>query len=237
MLYDLDSNQQLFPTLEDAVDQLLEVLPTQRMKDEEWIIVAISSQGLIMAEYMAKKLNLSYDLLFSEPILAPNNNECAIARVSECEEIVIHEELVDAFDIKIEYIYGEAHRKYEEKILKNVYKYKKGELINSLKDSRILLIDEGCESGLTVLTAIKTAMKEETKSVAFATPLIPLNLENKLENITDEFYTLHHIENFVEVKFYYENWESVTSDMIVYTIENSEHYLPFRKINIGEKEE
>lgn len=237
MRYDSDFNSTLFASKEEAASKLMEVLPVERLKEEKWIIVSISLQSATMAEMIAKKLNLYYDFLFTEPILTPNNPECAIARVSETEEIVMHEELAKSFDIKIEYIYGEAHRKYEEKILKNVYKYRKGELINSLEGNRILLLDEGCESGLTVLTAIKTAIKQKAKSVAFATPIVPLNLEHELENATDEFYTLHHIEDFVDVKFYYENLEIVTSKTIIDTIENSKHYLPFQKINTGENEE
>ncbi len=236
MLYDLDSKPIGFSSAEDAADRLLEILPTDRMKEEKWLIVIISFKSVLMAEKIASKFDLYYDFLFTEPILAPNNPECEIAKVSETEEIIIHKKLSEAFDIKIEYIYGEAHRKYEEKILKNVYKYRKGELINSLEGNRVLLLDVGSESGLTALTAIKTAIKEKAKSVIYATPIVPIDLDSELENVTDEFYTLYHIENFVDVKFYYENLHKPTSEEIMQIIENSKHYLPLQKINIGENE-
>ncbi len=236
MLYDLDSKPIGFSSAEDAADRLLEILPVDRMREEKWLIVVISFKSVLMAEKIASKLDLYYDFLFTEPILAPNNPECEIAKVSETEEIIIHKELSESFDIKIEYIYGEAHRKYEEKILKNVYKYRKGELINSLEGNRVLLLDVGSESGLTALTAIKTAIKEKAKSVIYATPIVPIDLDSELENVTDEFYTLYHIENFVDVKFYYENLHKPTSEEIMQIIDNSKHYLPFKKINIGENE-
>ena len=40
-----------------------------------------------------------YDIMFSEKIYAPNNEDCEIAVVTEHEEVLIHEELVKSFDV------------------------------------------------------------------------------------------------------------------------------------------
>ncbi len=242
MQENLDSKKDLFEDRLDATKRLFEILPVKAMQDEDWLVVAISAEGVEMAEYICKRLNLFYDVLFTEPILAPNNSQCAIAMVSETEEIVIHDELINSFDVNIEYVYGEAHRRYEENILKYVYKYRKGELINSLKNKHILLVDEGCESGLTVLTSIKTAINAHANSVVFAVPMIPLSLENELEGVTDELYTLAHIEKFVDTDFYYGQKEPVSSEKVLEILENSKHYLPLQKIQTqktktGEKDE
>lgn len=242
MQQDLNSKPQIFKNIEDATLKLLEILPTKRMQDENWLIVAISFNAVVMAEFIAKKLNLNYDILFSEPIFAPNNLENPIAMVSELEEIVIHENLIKSFDIHKEYIYGEAHRKYEERILKSVYKYRKGEFIVSLKGKNILLIDKGCESALTVFTAIKTAIKAEANSVFFGVPMVPTSLEPDLESSTDEVYTLYHIANFVDADFYYEKKDEITQEEIDDILQNSKHYLPLQKLQTnklktGDKEE
>lgn len=237
-----DSKPQLFVDAKDAAIKLLDALPLRRMQDENWLIVAISFGAIIMAETIASKLNLNYDILFTEPIYPPNNLENPIAMVSELEEIVIHENLIKSFGIHKEYIYGEAHRKYEEKILKSVYKYRKGEFVVSLKGKNILFLDKGCESALTAFTAIKTAIKEEANSVFFAVPIIPASIEPDLESSTDEVYTLYHIANFVDTEFYYENKEEITQDFIENILQNSKHYLPLQKLQTnklktGEKEE
>ena len=89
--------------------------------------------------------------LLTEPILAPNNPELAIAMVSETEEVVMHKALIDAFEINEDYVYGEANRKYEEEVLSYVYKYRKGKDLISLKGKYVILADECIETGLTMM--------------------------------------------------------------------------------------
>ena len=45
--------------------------------------------------------------------------------VSETEEIVINDILINSFDINLDYIYGDAKRKHEDKILSYIYRYRK----------------------------------------------------------------------------------------------------------------
>lgn len=118
MQHDLDFEPFKFANRDEATLKLMEILPTEQMQEENWLLVALSAEGVPIAEFIAKKLDLRYDVLFAEAVNAPNNSECAVAMVSETEEIVIHNELVNAFGINLDYIYGEAQRKYEEKILK-----------------------------------------------------------------------------------------------------------------------
>ena len=113
----------------DAANKLIEILPKKELNDAKTIVLCMSLESVILTDVVCRGLNLSDEMLFSEPIPAPNNSECDVAIVSETEDIVLNDPLIKAFNISYDYIYGEAHRKYEEKILKNVYKYRKGNLI------------------------------------------------------------------------------------------------------------
>ena len=69
------------------------------MIQEDWLIVAFSKEGVVVANEICKKLHLDFDILLNESIFSPVNPECKIAMVSETEEIVIHHELATYFDI------------------------------------------------------------------------------------------------------------------------------------------
>jgi len=199
---------------QDAATKLLDVIPMQKFKEEKWNIVAVSKGGLEVGSYLRGKYSNSLDFLFSEAILAPNNPECEVARVSEREEIVINEQLVSAFDIQYDYIYGEAHRKHEEEILSSIYQYRKGRHFSSMKDKVVLLVDEGSETGSKFLTALKTILAQKPKAVYIAVAVIPTDILEQLEPFVDDIYFLYDIDDFVETSLYYEDFKEIDDEKI-----------------------
>jgi len=205
----------------DAARKLLDVIPMHKLKEEEWNIVAVSRGGLELASYIRGKLSNSLDILFLEAIMAPNNDECEVARVSETEEIVINEDLVRAFEIQYDYIYGEAHRKHEEKILSNIYQYRKGRPFPSMQNEVVLLVDEGSESGSKFMTALKTILAQKPKAVYIAVPVLPSDVLEQLEPFVDNIYFLHDIDDYVETELYYESFEKINEEEIEKILEEN----------------
>lgn len=204
----------VFKNRKDALIKLLDIMPVSQMQKQDFIVVAISPRGIIFAYDIAKALNAPFDFLFTEYIPAPNNQECNLAVVSETKEIVVQDELLNSFEIKIDYIYGEAMRRFEERILKNVYKYRKGETISSLEGRNVLLVDEGIDSGLTAMVSIKSAHAQKAKTICLATPVIPFNVGEVIEGVTDECYYLYKPQDFVDTAYYYEEfYEQATSEI------------------------
>ncbi len=199
---------------EDAASKLVDLIPMQRLKDESWKIVAVSKGGLELASIIRNKLPNAVDFLFSEPIMAPNNVKCEIARVSEADEIVINEQLVNAFDIGYDYIYGEAHRKHEEKILSYVYQYRKGRPFLSVKNEIVLLVDEGSETGMKLMTALKTILAMRPKAVYIAVAVLPSDTLDLLEPYADEIFFLYDIDDYVQTSLYYEELEEVDEEKL-----------------------
>ncbi|WP_345975166.1 phosphoribosyltransferase [Sulfurimonas sp. HSL3-7] len=210
----MSTNRMIFTDRKDAAVRLKEHLPRDRMKQEKWHLVAVSSGGLELMYYMNERLNLAKDFLFSAGIYAPKNSECELARVSEHEEIVINDSLVKTFDIKYDYIYGEASRKYEEKILSYIYKYRKGKHFEDMEGRTILLVDEGAESGLKLMAAIKTVLAMRPKAVYVAVPVLPSDLLDSLEPLTDEIFFISALDDYIDTKSYYESFEPVTDAQI-----------------------
>jgi len=206
---------------QDAAKQLLDIIPMQKLKEESWDIVAVSKGGLDLAHRIRGRLKNEIDFLFSEAIMAPNNQECEIARVSEHEEIVIHEALVSSFGIQYDYVYGEAHRKHEEDILSYVYQYRKGKPFSSMKDKVVLLVDEGSETGSKFMTALKTILNMKPKAVYIAVAVLPTDVLELLEPFVDDIYFLYDIDDYVETALYYKEFEEIKEEMIEKLLEES----------------
>ncbi|MDR0666894.1 MAG: sodium:proton antiporter [Campylobacteraceae bacterium] len=220
----------MFASYEEAAEKLLEILPTHQMEDENWILMALSLAAVPMANFISNSTGLSFDIMFSEPIFAPNNPECIIGVVSESEEIVTQSALIDSFGIKMDYVYGEAKRKYEESILKKIYKYRKGASLAELKGRNVLLLDIGCESGMRALASMKTAISKRAKSASFAVPVIAQNTAAILESEVDGIFYLSRMANFVCTDFYYKTKEEeLDCEEILNILESSKYYISFQK--------
>lgn len=217
----------IFEDSKDAANRLYDQLPITKLKD--YLIITPSFKSIEFVNELANKLNLAYDFLFTEQIKAPNNEECQIAMISETKELVYNEALIQAFDISLDYIYGEANRTYEEKILKNVYRYRKGNLLKDLKGKDILVLHEGCETGITALSCIKSLLKEEVNSIIYASALMPSDVYDYISIFVDEIFCVQKIDHFVDIEFYFKNKTRLESQDILEILEESEYYLPLKR--------
>ena len=193
-----------FENREEALNRMISIL--DRNIDEDTILLAISEQGVYYAKEIAKRFSLmDTDLLFSEILYAPNNRECSIGCISETEDYVLIEELINSFSISLDFIYSELKRLYEEKIISYIYKYRQGDSIISLKDRKVLLVDEGAVTGLTLEACIKSCISEGAKQLDVVMPVVPKSLGNQVKKLADNCYFVHEIENFVDIDFYFKD--------------------------------
>jgi putative phosphoribosyl transferase len=200
---------------EDASKQLIEMLPIELLEKNETVVIGVSAEGVYFADQIAKAMDVQMDILLAEPILAPNNPELAIAMVSETEEVVMHKALIDAFEINEDYVYGEAHRKYEEEVLTYVYKYRKGKDLISLKGKYVVLVDECVETGLTMMVALKSVIARGAKNIYIATPMLDHTVYQNLLTVCDGVFCPHKIKDYISIEYYYKEYERLKSEEIL----------------------
>jgi len=212
-----DSNPNIyFEDREDASKQLIEILPVKLLSQNETVVIGVSEGGVYFADQIAKAINAQMDILLTEPVLAPNNPELVIGMVSETEEVVMHKALIDAFEISEDYVYGEAHRKYEEEVLSYVYKYRKGKDLISLQGKYVVLVDECIETGLTMLIALKSVIARGAKNIYIATPILDQCVYENLLTVCDGVFCPHKIQDYISIEYYYKdfarlNFEEISS--------------------------
>lgn len=212
-------NNYYFDNNKDAVAQLIEMLPLDLLRKNETVVVGVSEGGVYFADKIAKKIDAQMDILLTEPILAPNNPALSIAMVSETEEVVIHKALADSFNISEDYIYGEAHRKYEEDVLSYVYKYRKGKDLVSLQGKYVVLADECVETGLTMMVALKSVIKRKAKNIYIATPILDRSVYVNLLSVCDGVFCPHNIQDYISIEYYYKDFKPLAFEDIEDIIE------------------
>jgi putative phosphoribosyl transferase len=198
-----------FKNRDVAAFRLLDVLPIDQMRLEDWTVIATSCAGVPIAQIIAKKLNSNFDMLFSSKIMAPNNEKCEIAIVTETEEVVIHEELAKSFEISLDFIFSKSKKLYEDELLEKIKLYRTNDKLDSLINKNVLLVDEGLNTGLTMMACIKTAINLGARSVSVATPILPSASVPTIESIADDLYFVKSLDHFVTIEFYYEELKNI----------------------------
>lgn len=205
----------LFANRQEAFDKLYDCFINQHIDSKQNLILATSFDGLFFAHSLAHKLESKLDLLFSAPIFAPMNDECEIASVSENMDIVLNEELIDSFDITLDYVYGEARRTYEDVLLPRIYKFRKGTTLSDLSQKDIFLIDQGVQSGITMSLAIKTCIQKKAKSIFVLTPVISRDVAELLKRHCDTLISVDSVDYFVSTEHYYESLEHLSEEEVL----------------------
>jgi len=223
-----------FEDKEDASRQLIETLPLELLSENETVVIGISEGGVYFADQIAKACDTQMDILLTEAILAPNNPEVPIAMISETQEVVMHKALIDAFDINEDYVYSEAHRKYEDDVLAYVYKYRKGKDLISLEGKYVVLADECIETGLTMMVALKSVIARGAKNIYIATPILDTSVYENLLTVCDGVFCPHKIQDYISIEYYYQNFDILDFDEICEIMQAQEEKSNRKKNKIAE---
>ena len=211
-----------FENREDASVQLIDTLPIELLSDNETVVIGVSEGGVYFADKIATAVDAQMDILLTEAIMAPNNSEVPIAMISETQEVVMHKALIDAFEINEDFVYAEAHRKYEDEVLDYVYKYRKGKNLISLEGKYVVLADECIETGLTMMVALKSVIARGAKNIYIATPILDKTVYQNLLSVCDGVFCPHTIEDYISIEYYYNKFERLDLDDILSIVDKQE---------------
>ena len=195
----------LFKDREYSAQKLLEVLPVGNINNENWIILSASTGGYVIAQELAKKINAPVDMIFTEKINAPHNNQCEIAIITETEELVIHEELQQSFNLGLDNIFQHSKTILKDNISYKCNYFRDGNKIIDMKNKNVIIVDEGLNTGLTMMACIKTVINLKVNSVCVAVPILPESIVTDIEAIADDLYYVQSIPHFVSIDYYYDD--------------------------------
>jgi len=191
----------IFKNKEEALEKLLDIIEINIEKD--LLVLSINERGNFYVKGIANKYGVSEDFLFIEEIKSPINKDTSLGAISEMKDYILIDELINSFEINNDYVFSEAERIYEEKILQNIYKFRGGESIISLRNRNVLLVDESINTGLSLLCAIKSCISKGAKSIQVAVPIAAKESAEFIKKLVDKTYFVYEIEDFVDKDFYF----------------------------------
>ena len=181
-----------------------------KYRDDPGVVLAVPRGGVPIAYVVARELGWPLDLLLTKKIGHPLNKEYAIGSVSLTERILIpHEEVSQSYiDKETERI---RHR------LREMYKKFMGDKEpEKLNDKTVIVIDDGIATGNTLMSTVNMLRKSTPRKIIIAVPVASFGALKKLSGMVDEIVCPLVPEYFGGVGAFYENFDQVSDDEVIY---------------------
>lgn len=201
----------IFKDRKEAGKKLAEKL--KKFKSTDSVIYALPRGGVVVANEIAKNLNLSLSLVITRKIGSPFNPEYAICAVAEDGHSVFDVNEMREVDSKwlgekINEEINEAKRRRE------IY-LKNGQPI-SPKDKTAIIVDDGIATGLTIKLAIKEIKHENPIKIIIAVPVAPSDTISMIQDEVDEIIVLEADKNYLgAVGEYYKYFPQIEDEEVI----------------------
>lgn len=156
----------IFKNRAEAGKKLAAIL--SEFKNSDAIILALPRGGVVVADEVAKILNLPLDIIVTRKIGAPGNDEYAIGAIDILGNGIFNElekQNVDKkwIEHKIASEKEEANRRWKT--------YRVGREALNLKGKTVIIVDDGIATGLTMQAAVAYAKNEGAGKIVVAIPV------------------------------------------------------------------
>lgn len=219
-LKDVSSLQLTFRDRVGAAEALGNVLKStvkKVTKDKSKIIVlGIPRGGAIVADIVADKIGVDFDVIFSRRITSPDNKENSVGAVMSDGTTYFDDSLVESLKVPAEYIQKEKEIQMEEiRMRKDLYRPNKSLDDYSIKDRVVILVDDGIATGSTIIVAARWIRKQKPKHLIIAAPVSQPQAVNILKNECDRVEIVSTPANFGSVGQFYKTFEQELEDEVV----------------------
>ncbi len=206
--------QMKFTDRNSAGHILANVLNKYKNKDNA-IIVGIPRGGVIIADIVAKTLSLkSFSIVLSRRLRNPHNPENTIGAIFQDGSVYMHQE---SENFSQEYLQMEVTRQRKE-LERQISLFGIHDEIYNFKDKTVILVDDGCYTGSTVIVACKWIKTQFPNKIIVALPVIPKNTRQLLSKYVDKIEYISSPSKIYSVEDYYQNFIQITDEDITYIL-------------------
>lgn len=200
-----------FKDRREAGRKLAETLEEYK-NSKDAILLALPRGGVVVADEIAKELNLPLDIVVPRKIGSPQNPEYAIGAITETGEGVWNKGEIE--DIDKEWLEKEIEKEKDE-AKRRLKIYRGGKPPLALKNKIVILIDDGIATGLTLLAAIKSVKKQNPLKIIVAAPVGASDSVQIIKKEVDEVVCLYTPTFFGAVGSFYEEFGQTSDEEVI----------------------
>lgn len=177
------------------------------------VVFGITRGGVVVANEIAKLLNLHLEIIVIKKIGAPLNPELAVGAVGPSKTIYWEKKLIKQLLITHDYkVEASEIKNQEREELEDYLDFKRKSL--NVVSKKIILVDDGIATGTTALCALSYFRKKKAGKVILATPIIAKDTKNFIEEKYDSIVALKIVNELKAVGQFYMNFDQVENEEV-----------------------
>lgn len=189
------------------------------IKGENFVVVALLRGGIVLGKIVADYFKVPLKPLSVKKIGAPLNSELAIGAVTFNKTYYFDNKLIKHLHIDKNYMENLFEAKWKEaKTLQDKFPTsprlrRAGN--SSLKNKKVVIIDDGAATGTTAICASIYAKKEKAKEVILAVPVIAKDSVKTIKPYFDRIVSLKIADNLVSISQFYREFPQVEDKEVI----------------------
>ena len=201
----------MFKNREEAGELLAQKLK-KIITNKEFVVVALLRGGIVLGKRVSDYFNIPLLPLVVKKIGAPLNRELGIGAVTIDKTYYFHKDLIKHLNVSKDYLKNSLGNKWRE-VKAMQKKFNKSKI--SLREKKVIIVDDGIATGATAICAAKYAKKEKAKEIILAAPVIAKDSLKIIKSYFDRAVFLKISSSLVSVSEFYDYFPQVEDEEVI----------------------
>ncbi len=176
-------------------------------------VLGVPRGGIVVAYEVAKELACPLDVVITQKIGAPGQEELAIGAVDRDGEVMLDKAVVSSLRVPQEYI-DQAVVSRKAEVVRREKLFRGERSLPVISGRSVIIVDDGIATGATMEAAIAWVKRQGAKRVVVAVPVASLDAVERLTPVVDELVVLHTPPSFYAVGQFYQDFTQVSDEEV-----------------------
>lgn len=196
------------------IDKVKHVAKSERK--ENILVMGIPRGGVIIAETVARKLSVNFNIIVGMKVGMPHNKKNAIGAIMEDGTTYLDQGLINKLQIPQDYINNEILQNKKEIELRSLdYRGSKSVSDYKVNGRLVILVDDGAVTGATIIAAARSIRKERPDRLIIALPIASSRIARFLKNEADEIEVIFTESDLATVGQFYDEFLPITNQDVL----------------------
>jgi putative phosphoribosyl transferase len=177
------------------------------------IVLGLPRGGIPVAYEVASALHARLDAFVVRKLGAPGREELAMGAVASGGVRVVNEEVVRYLGVTQQVFETIAEQEMQE-VVRRDREYRMGRPFPTIRDTTVILVDDGVATGSTVLAGVHALRKFEPQSIIVAAPVMAYESSSMLAQVADAVEYVATPEPFIGVGSHYEDFTQTSDEEV-----------------------